>query len=95
MSQHSPSQVGPQLHHQATGKSFKSYFSPFNGQDRESRKSIKKQTSNASSSQMDIYQNKPVSKISPTSQTGEQTAFNATMTSEWKSKLSPRGRGRI
>lgn len=46
---------------------------------------------------MDVYQNVPVAgtKPSPTSQTGELTAMNATMTSDWKSKLSPRGRGRI
>ena len=50
---------------------------------------------------LEIYQNLPVggtaaSKPSPTSQTGgEQTIFNATMTSEWKSKMSPRARGRV
>ena len=45
-------------------------------------------------SPMDVYQNQPV-KGSPTNQTKEQTLMNNTMTSDWKSKLSPRARGRI
>ena len=48
----------------------------------------------AAASPLDAYQNLPV-KGSPSNATKEQTLMNNTMTSDWKSKLSPRARGRI
>lgn len=44
---------------------------------------------------METYARQTPGKSPKTQKTHEQTVLNQTMTSDWKSKMSPRGRGRI